>query len=108
MPFPRRLLNDYENIALDLHPHWLYFAESVSTLAGTMIAVMFGLSKIPSGFFHNVFSYVGLAAIIATVNAELQAKVLNGAQPISSSRPIALFIDRVWSLETESRFPSNV
>ena len=64
MPFPRRLLNDYENIALDLHPHWLSFAESASALAGTMIVVMFGLAKIPSGFFHNVFSYVGLAAII--------------------------------------------
>ena len=27
MPFPKKLLNDYETVALDLHPHWWYFAE---------------------------------------------------------------------------------
>ena len=29
MPYPKKLLNDYEELALDLHPHWWYFAEAV-------------------------------------------------------------------------------
>jgi membrane protein YdbS with pleckstrin-like domain len=26
MPYPRKLLNDNETVALDVHPHWWYFA----------------------------------------------------------------------------------
>ena len=29
MPYPKKLLNDYEELAVDLHPHWWYFAEAV-------------------------------------------------------------------------------
>jgi membrane protein YdbS with pleckstrin-like domain len=36
MPFPRKLLNSYEEVALDLHPHWSYFWEP---LIGVVIAV---------------------------------------------------------------------
>ena len=27
MPYPKKLLNDYETVALDLHPHWWSFSE---------------------------------------------------------------------------------
>jgi hypothetical protein len=27
VPYPKKLLNDYETVALDLHPHWWHFAE---------------------------------------------------------------------------------
>ena len=37
MPYPRKLLNDYETLALDLHPHWWYFAESVFTLVASVV-----------------------------------------------------------------------
>lgn len=37
MPFPRKLLNDYETVALDLHPHWWYFAEPAGALLGSVI-----------------------------------------------------------------------
>ncbi|MGI9054081.1 MAG: PH domain-containing protein [Ilumatobacteraceae bacterium] len=40
MPYPKKLLNDYETLALDLHPHWWYFAESVLTL---LLTVGFGV-----------------------------------------------------------------
>ena len=33
MPYPRKLLNDYESVVLDLHPHWWYFAEAALALA---------------------------------------------------------------------------
>ena len=36
MPYPKKLLNDYETLALDLHPHWWYFAESVFALVVTI------------------------------------------------------------------------
>ena len=37
MPYPRKLLNDYETLALDLHPHWWYFAESVFALVASIV-----------------------------------------------------------------------
>ncbi len=33
VPFPRRLLNDKEEIVLDLHPHWWFFAPPLLALA---------------------------------------------------------------------------
>ena len=40
MPYPRKLLNDYETVALDLHPHWWYFVEAAVALVG---AIVFGI-----------------------------------------------------------------
>ena len=40
MPYPKKLLNDYETVALDLHPHWWYFVEAAVALAG---AIVFGI-----------------------------------------------------------------
>ena len=37
MPYPRKLLNDYETVALDLHPHWWYFAEAAVALVGAIV-----------------------------------------------------------------------
>jgi uncharacterized membrane protein YdbT with pleckstrin-like domain len=37
VPYPKNLLNDYETVALDLHPHWWHFAEPAITLAITII-----------------------------------------------------------------------
>jgi len=37
MPYPKKLLNDYETVALDLHPHWWYFSEPVLALVGSIV-----------------------------------------------------------------------
>ena len=37
MPFPRHLLNQDEDIVLDVHPHWLFFAEPALTVLGLAI-----------------------------------------------------------------------
>jgi uncharacterized membrane protein YdbT with pleckstrin-like domain len=37
VPFPRKLLNSSEDIALDLHPHWWYFAPPLFALVGTIV-----------------------------------------------------------------------
>ena len=35
MPFPKKNLNANETIALDMHPHWWYFAEPALSLLGS-------------------------------------------------------------------------
>ena len=37
MAFPRRLLNDEEDIALDLHPHWWFFFPQLAALIGAIL-----------------------------------------------------------------------
>lgn len=66
MPFPRRLLNDYETIVLDLHPHWWYFGSSVSTLLGSMFLTLMLKAQMPAGFFEDAIGYLGVAAIIVS------------------------------------------
>ncbi|MEZ5259134.1 MAG: PH domain-containing protein [Ilumatobacteraceae bacterium] len=34
MPYPKKLLNSYETVALDLHPHWWYFVGPVDLPRG--------------------------------------------------------------------------
>lgn len=41
MPYPAKLLNPDESVALDLNPHWWYFAESVSSFAASGILWLF-------------------------------------------------------------------
>jgi uncharacterized membrane protein YdbT with pleckstrin-like domain len=38
--FPKRLINDFEDVVLDLNPHWLYFAEPALALAGVVIVTI--------------------------------------------------------------------
>jgi uncharacterized membrane protein YdbT with pleckstrin-like domain len=58
VPFPRKFLNDGEDIVLDLHPHWWYFVKPVSTLVLLLVGV---------GFAYNIdylpLVLLGLAAI---------------------------------------------
>ena len=37
VPYPKKLLNDYETVALDLHPHWWYFVEAALALVVTIV-----------------------------------------------------------------------
>lgn len=37
MPYPKKNLNSDESIALDMHPHWWYFAEPAITLALSIV-----------------------------------------------------------------------
>ncbi len=41
MPYPKKLLNDYEELAVDLHPHWLYFAEAVFAFVVSIVLGVF-------------------------------------------------------------------
>jgi uncharacterized membrane protein YdbT with pleckstrin-like domain len=37
MPYPKKNLNPGESIALDMHPHWWFFAEPAAALLGSIV-----------------------------------------------------------------------
>ncbi len=44
VPYPKKLLNDYETVALDLHPHWWHFAEPAFALLGSIVLGILALA----------------------------------------------------------------
>jgi len=61
MPYPKKNLNSNETIALDMHPHWWYFAQPAAALVGSIIIGIVVLSKTESG------DTAGKAARLASV-----------------------------------------
>lgn len=64
MPFPKRSLNADESVALDLHPHWWYFAEPALTLVAVIVASIVVLAKGPDGTAGDVLTVVAIAALV--------------------------------------------
>jgi uncharacterized membrane protein YdbT with pleckstrin-like domain len=44
MPYPQKLLNDHETVALDLHPHWWTFAKAAALLVVSVALGIFSLT----------------------------------------------------------------
>ncbi len=68
MPYPKKLLNDYEDVAVDLHPHWWFFAEPVAALVGSIILGI--LTKIftdGTGTPRTMLVYLVIALIVASM-----------------------------------------
>lgn len=64
MPFPRKLLNEGEDIVLDLHPHWWFFAVQLAALIGSLALGLFKLTKdLPSAVDGATDVVVGLLII---------------------------------------------
>ena len=61
MPYPKKNLNSNESIALDMHPHWWYFAQPAAALVGSIVIGVVVLSKTEPG------DTAGKAARLATV-----------------------------------------
>jgi uncharacterized membrane protein YdbT with pleckstrin-like domain len=56
VPFPRKLLNEGEEVVLDLHPHWWFFAPHIAALIGALAVAVgvlafdsFGAVKLVAG-----------------------------------------------------------
>ena len=65
MPYPQKNLNDNETIALDMHPHWWYFAEPALVLLGAIVIGVIVLSKTDSGSnWRSSFGWVAIAALV--------------------------------------------
>jgi uncharacterized membrane protein YdbT with pleckstrin-like domain len=65
MPFPKKNLNANETIALDMHPHWWYFAEPAWSLLGSIILGIIVLAK-THGDVGKVLRVVTLILLVGT------------------------------------------
>lgn len=64
MPFPRKLLNDNEEIALDLHPHWIDFAPQLAALIGSVVLGLIVLVRVDGGVLYAIVGILVLAALV--------------------------------------------
>ena len=63
MPYPKKLLNDYETVALDLHPHWWYFAWPALSLICSILLGILGLI-FTDGDVEKGVTWVALVLIV--------------------------------------------
>lgn len=66
MPLPSKLLNDYETLALDLHPHWWFFAAPVAALTGGIVLAVTAVATL-QGDVGRVVNWLLLAVIVGCV-----------------------------------------
>lgn len=64
VPFPRKLLNEGEEIVLDLHPHWWSFAEPVALLVlDVALAIVVAALDWPNWLFYGVLAIAAFALL---------------------------------------------
>jgi uncharacterized membrane protein YdbT with pleckstrin-like domain len=66
MPYPKKLLNPDETVALDLHPHWWFFAQPAGALAISIIAAIVIRVGLGDGDARKYLLYAALVAIVLT------------------------------------------
>ena len=67
MSYPKRLLNDHETVALDMHPHWWHFAPPAAALLGAIV-----LGIVSMGWLDgDAGTAVGWIAIVLIVGSAL-------------------------------------
>lgn len=67
MPYPKKLLNPHEEIAVDLHPHWWYYAPPVAAVVGAIVLGMATLVFTDGGTARNIFGWLSIIALLAAV-----------------------------------------
>jgi uncharacterized membrane protein YdbT with pleckstrin-like domain len=68
MAFPRKLLNDHEDIVLDLRPHWMYFLEPIFGVIGlVVIAVLIALIFGSNGWLWTVLGVLFVVWLVWTL-----------------------------------------
>jgi uncharacterized membrane protein YdbT with pleckstrin-like domain len=63
MPFPRQLLNRNEEIVVDVHPHWLFFAEPGLTVLALLVVLAIAAATVGGALTAIVGILIGLAVI---------------------------------------------
>ncbi|MDP9463172.1 MAG: PH domain-containing protein [Actinomycetota bacterium] len=67
MPFPKKNLNANETIALDMHPHWWFFAEPAWSLLGSIVLGIVVLTQTDDGTnARKVLGSLALALLVVT------------------------------------------
>jgi uncharacterized membrane protein YdbT with pleckstrin-like domain len=64
MPFPRRLLNEGEEISLDLRPHWWFFADHILTGVPLLVALLLIQSETHGDVRRILYWVWGVLALI--------------------------------------------
>ncbi len=64
MPFPAKNLNADEAVALDMHPHWWYFAEPFAALLGVVVVGIIVLAKAGDETAWDVLKIIVLAGLV--------------------------------------------
>ena len=64
MTFPRKLLNQDEELVLDLRPHWWFLLPQVATL---VVAVAFGIASLTGLEQFDWMQYVAAVAVLAAL-----------------------------------------
>ena len=65
MTFPKKNLNNNETIALDMHPHWWYFAEPAGALLASIVIGIVVLTKTDAG--STARKGAGVVAVVLLV-----------------------------------------
>ena len=63
MPYPKKLLNDGEELALDLRPHWWYFSKHIGTGIPLFILLIVIAAEVHGSIFKWVFLLWAIAAV---------------------------------------------
>jgi uncharacterized membrane protein YdbT with pleckstrin-like domain len=64
MPYDTKKLNADETIALDMHPHWWYFAEPALVLAGAIVVGILILARNPHGILADLLKWGGIGLLV--------------------------------------------
>ena len=68
MPFPKRLLNQGEEIAADLHPHWLFFfGPALAFLASALFGIVVLVASPDSDGLRTFVRWLALIALVLSV-----------------------------------------
>lgn len=105
MAFSRKLLNDGEDIALDLHPHWEFFVKPGAALVGAVAFGIFVLTRgDPPAAIEAIAGLLVLAALIwvgltyaqwATTNFVVTTDRLIYRHGVLSKKGIEIPLERV-------------
>ncbi len=67
MPLSPKHLNENEELILDIHPHWWYFAQSGGAAVAAVVAWYMGASRIDGGFMEWLPKGLGIVFALALV-----------------------------------------
>ena len=68
MPFPRKLLNDHEELVLDLRPHWVYMAPStVMLIVAVVVSLVLPFKLVEKDTAHTVALVAALVVLVAAL-----------------------------------------
>lgn len=68
MPYPKKLLNDYEEVAVDLHPHWWFYAQPAAAIVGAIVLGIITLVFTDGGSnARTALVWISLIALVASI-----------------------------------------